>query len=342
MATALSRERILAVTRQLRSADRGRLLGDVRVGSWQRRLGKAIRISCLTVSLLAINGAQALGSSRIPLPLRRLELERSLPAIVEETAEGFVINNPVAMRGEVVCPPDAFACRLTPGTNPDIVQLAIGSVSSLRCNALYSPRRDYGLEFESPRVELQLSGRSWVLKAIGPLRIKVYRDYMKTYRGLKWFRPLDKTVFRRAPAGWCSWYIYWQGVTEEEVVKNTDWLTANLKQFGCEFVQIDDGWQGKGHGGGENRDWYVTDRTKFPHGMKWLADYIRARGLRPGIWVIPFATSNEELFQSHPELFIRNPDGSSIGETRDPTTGTLSIDWTGRYIVDPTSDAGQQ
>ena len=28
--------------------------------------------------------------------------------------------------------------------------------------------------------------------------------------------------------------------------------------------------------------------------MKWLADYIRAKGFKPGIWLIPFATSDEQ------------------------------------------------
>ncbi len=115
---------------------------------------------------------------------------------------------------------------------------------------------------------------------------------MKTKRGLPFFRPLDKSAFARAPAGWCSWYVFWQGIREEQVTANTDWLAANLKQFGCQYVQIDDGWQGVGQGDGVNRDWYVTEKNKFPHGMKWLADYIRAKGLKPGIWLIPFATSD--------------------------------------------------
>ena len=71
---------------------------------------------------------------------------------------------------------------------------------------------------------------------------------MKLKRGLAWFRPLDKKAFSRAPAGWCSWYVFWQGVREDQVVQNTDWLAASLKKFGCEYVQIDDGWQGVGQG----------------------------------------------------------------------------------------------
>ncbi|MBC7289685.1 MAG: alpha-galactosidase, partial [Armatimonadetes bacterium] len=126
------------------------------------------------------------------------------------------------------------------------------------------------------------------------------------------------------------------------VVKNTDWLAENLKKFGLTYVQIDDGWQGVGHGSGENRDWFVTEPKKFPHGMKWLADYIRSKGLKPGIWLIPFNTSNEDLFRAKPELFIRRPDGTSIGEERDAQGNITKINWCGRFFIDPTSEAGRQ
>ena len=69
---------------------------------------------------------------------------------------------------------------------------------------------------------------------------------MKLKRGLAYFRPLDQKAFSRAPAGWCSWYVFYQDVREDQVVQNTDWLAANLKKFGCQYVQIDDGWQGVG------------------------------------------------------------------------------------------------
>ena len=107
-------------------------------------------------------------------------------------------------------------------------------------------------------------------------------------------------------------------------------------------MQIDDGWQGVGHGNGENRDWYVTDKQKFPHGMKWLADYIRGKGMKPGIWLIPFATSDEQLFRQHPDFFIRRADGSSVFEEPDAKTGKVEINWTGRYAIDPTNPKARQ
>ena len=98
---------------------------------------------------------------------------------------------------------------------------------------------------------------------------------MKRKRGLTYYRPLDKTISaRRRPDGarGISSIRAWR---EDQVVANTRWLAENLKKFGCRYVQIDDGWQGVGRGMGENRNWYVTEKQKFPHGMKWLADTIR-------------------------------------------------------------------
>ncbi len=272
----------------------------------------------------------------------RVRLASGRPAQAEATKTGWRVAAAGALRAELNVPRDAFLCRLAPGPNRDIVQLSIGRVRSARCDALYSPSRDTAWRFEAKRLELVPSPAGWSLSAEGPLNVVVTRNFMKTQRGLKWFKPLNVSAFPRAPAGWCSWYIYHQGVTEREMVKNIDWLAKHLKPFGCEYVQLDDGWQGVGRGYGDNRNWYVVAKKKFPHGMKWLADYIRSKGFKPGIWLIPFATSDEKLFRRRPELFIRRPDGTSIYETRDPKTGKLSFNWTGRYIVDPTSEAGQK
>jgi hypothetical protein len=77
--------------------------------------------------------------------------------------------------------------------------------------------------------------------------------------GIKFFSPIDKSVFPLPPSGWCSWYFYYQEIDENEIKQNAKWIADNLKDFGAEYVQIDDGWQGTGHGLGENRDW-TTDR----------------------------------------------------------------------------------
>ena len=298
----------------------------------------------IVLTFLALTLALPRAGADVPhsWPLAELKLGGGQSPRIETTRDGFRVANAVRIQGRVQAAADAFLCRVTVADNPDVVQLSIGRVASLRCNALFSPARDEAIRFEGPRIELAWQGDHYRLDAQGPLAVHVDRDYMKSKRGLKHFRPLDKSVFSRAPAGWCSWYCFWQNVREGQVVENTDWLAANFKKFGCQYVQIDDGWQGTGLGYGENRDWYITEPHKFPHGMKWLADYIRRRGLTPGIWLIPFVTSDTRRFEAQPELFIRRADGSSVFETANPQTGKLVIDWCGRYIVDHTGPAARK
>ncbi len=83
------------------------------------------------------------------------------------------------------------------------------------------------------------------------------------------------------PTGWCSWYYFYNKVSEADVVANLADMVR--EKHPAEYVQIDDGFQA--HTG----DW-LTPNAKFPSGMKALADQIRdsriqarpvARTIRP-------------------------------------------------------------
>ena len=96
------------------------------------------------------------------------------------------------------------------------------------------------------------------------------------------------------------------------------------------YVQIDDGWQGTGHGLGENRDWTTIDK-RFPGGMAGLATYIKSRGLKPGIWLAPHGQSNEAVVKKNHGVFMLKPDGTSVSNT-----------WEGRFLLDPSTAESQQ
>lgn len=103
--------------------------------------------------------------------------------------------------------------------------------------------------------------------------------------------------------GWCSWFYTLSQVSEGEVLSNADFASKHLKQFGLEYIQIDEGYQ-RWHG-----DWEGNQR--FPHGMKWLANKIKEYGFKPGIWISPYVISEPtEVFQHHPEWLLKNADGS--------------------------------
>lgn len=102
--------------------------------------------------------------------------------------------------------------------------------------------------------------------------------------------------------GWCDWFFAFESITEEEVLRNAEFAARALKPYGLEYIQVDEGFQ-RWHG-----DW--EGNAKFPHGMRWLADRIRALGLKPGIWLAPYVISEPaEVFRRHPEWLLRHPDG---------------------------------
>jgi hypothetical protein len=140
------------------------------------------------------------------------------------------------------------------------------------------------------------------------------------------------------PAGFCTWYAEKHGGASDEVdlATLTDFAARELKPWGFDFVQIDDGWQrGHSEGNGPKKDF--TDFRPdgpYPSGMKAMADTIRAHGLTPGIWFMPFAgTHNDPFFADKQSLFVKHEDGTPY----DTAWGGTSIDMTNpdarRYLA---------
>jgi hypothetical protein len=112
------------------------------------------------------------------------------------------------------------------------------------------------------------------------------------------------------PTGWVDWYFSFAKTTEEDILRNLDFIARELKDFGLMYVQIDSGWQlgvetsPAPHNTVAGGPW--TENAKFARGMKWFADQIRARGLLPGLWVRPFQYIEGAPERTiHPDWFNR-------------------------------------
>jgi hypothetical protein len=115
------------------------------------------------------------------------------------------------------------------------------------------------------------------------------------------------------PAGFCTWYTdkYSRACDETHLPLLAEAAAKELKPFGFDFVQIDDGWQAGDSKNGPNKN-FTTHRPKgaYPSGMKAMADKIKSFGLDPGIWFMPFAGNyNDPYFQDHQDWFAKGPDG---------------------------------
>ncbi|MBN8807831.1 MAG: alpha-galactosidase [Sphingomonas sp.] len=83
------------------------------------------------------------------------------------------------------------------------------------------------------------------------------------------------------PMGWNSWNKFACSVDEAKVRRVADAMVASgMRDAGYRYVVIDDCWQGPRDANGV----ITADATKFPSGIKALADYVHARGLSFGIY----------------------------------------------------------
>ncbi|AEY64483.1 alpha-galactosidase [Clostridium sp. BNL1100] len=107
------------------------------------------------------------------------------------------------------------------------------------------------------------------------------------------------------PMGWNSYDYYDTTVNEEQVKQNADFMAANLKEFGWEYIVVDISWYS--HEAGLKRDEFqyvpfgrveideysrlLPCPERFPssvngRGFKPLADYVHSLGLKFGIHIM--------------------------------------------------------
>ena len=83
------------------------------------------------------------------------------------------------------------------------------------------------------------------------------------------------------PMGWNSWNKFACDVNEQTVRDTADAMVASgMRDAGYQYVVIDDCW----HGPRDANGFITADAQKFPSGIKALADYVHARGLKFGIY----------------------------------------------------------
>ncbi len=81
--------------------------------------------------------------------------------------------------------------------------------------------------------------------------------------------------------GWSSWNKFQTNIHEDLIKDIADKMVEyGLVDAGYVYLNLDDGW----HGERDAQGFIHEDPEKFPSGMKALADYLHARGLKLGIY----------------------------------------------------------
>ncbi|HEX9997449.1 MAG TPA: glycoside hydrolase family 36 protein [Abditibacterium sp.] len=98
-------------------------------------------------------------------------------------------------------------------------------------------------------------------------------------------------------------YDHWFGLADdvnEEILKQQ---VDRAAQIGVEFWTLDATWFGDFDRAIGN--WNVADPRKFPQGLEGLADYVRSKGMKMGLWFdCERAFSNSWAAREHRELFF--------------------------------------
>ncbi|MGY0036723.1 glycoside hydrolase family 27 protein [Pedobacter sp. NJ-S-72] len=81
--------------------------------------------------------------------------------------------------------------------------------------------------------------------------------------------------------GWITWNYFEDHIHENEIKEMADaMVSSGMVKAGYNYLLIDDGWQG----GRDSRNNIIPDPKKFPSGIKALAAYVHARGIKLGIY----------------------------------------------------------
>jgi hypothetical protein len=213
-----------------------------------------------------------------------------------------------------------------PRRNPECLTFALGQVSSSNLHSLFDRKNDTVISFPDQALMQRNSQNTDLLDVSIPVPgntlVRLIPDYYTKTLHVPYYVRFDDSYFGRAPMVWSSWTSYYDEVKEEDIVRNTDWIAKNLKPYGFEYVQLDDGYDR----GSKGEHYWIEkwDQTKFPHGPQWLANYIKSKGLRPGLWIVPNAYAG--AVQQHPDWYLRYKDGRIILDYRTPSLDSTNLE----------------
>ena len=93
---------------------------------------------------------------------------------------------------------------------------------------------------------------------------------------------IGETLCLTPAMGWNSWNVFTKTLDEKMVMDMADaMVSTGMRDLGYQYIDMDDFWHA------DTRDSMgrpVPDAKKFPHGMKYLSDYVHSRGLKLGIY----------------------------------------------------------
>ena len=90
-------------------------------------------------------------------------------------------------------------------------------------------------------------------------------------------------MVRKPPMGFNTWNTFGNRIDEKLIMESADaMVSTGLKDAGYEYLVIDDCWSKYERDPESGK--IVPDPEKFPHGMRYVSDYVHSRGLKFGMY----------------------------------------------------------
>ncbi|MDD3154949.1 MAG: alpha-galactosidase, partial [Victivallaceae bacterium] len=123
------------------------------------------------------------------------------------------------------------------------------------------------------------------------------------------YRMIDKSHhFATPPVGWMTWYAVQFAASEEVVLRNAEKLKELFGRYSAKLVLWVDWewchrcWDGQGE---EGADIFHPRQSAYPHGLKFVSDKLREKGLIPALWI---GATNEgrknQMLLDHPDWIL--------------------------------------
>jgi hypothetical protein len=245
------------------------------------------------------------------------KVEQRLTFTPAETEEGTTL----VLTGTVTGSEEAFPAETAGEAQRrfPLVRNSHGMSRNLRNNAIYDRRGDWvlvgpvdGSTRISPTAESNGS-RTFDFHASGQSIQLIFRPrFYQKHRNLKYYEPWTYKVWKGSVTGYCTWWAYKYGFTQETLDQLVDvFADKRLPDFGYNYIQLDDTYQ---IGNGSCPENWLTWNQKFPGGPQYTINKIRSIGMKPGIWVHrvhrPSDPHVADIGKEHPDWFVRKADGS--------------------------------
>ena len=234
-----------------------------------------------------------------------------------------VFSAPVTARVTVTMSPEAIVMRPQRARREQAILGQVGRPTIYGVNGMYDILDDLLLSWHgqpwrwvddqlhtnedgtsAATFEVELSYKPWVIN----IRPHYYRQHL----GYKYHKPWERRPNTKAVAGWCSWEAYRREVSEENIVEAARFLARHFKDYGLEYVQLDDGYQSRPVTINTRRtlaEAWLTPNERFPSGLDGLCTAIKELGLSPGLWLSASFDGNEE---GEEDYVLRDADGTPL------------------------------